>query len=268
MIPFLATAYTGPEFPSIVASIIGFVFVLVTIRTFQLGPPPLLPVARNALPGSLLPFAKSFSPYIVLLALLALGKFLFRPFSYHVEIGEKLSHNIHLFNPGFAFFSALVVLALWNNMRLKTLTEIVKTSLAVSFRTGVTIFFISSVVYILIVSGSLEQTARQLLTDDLPYYAAFMGAFGSFLAGSATVSNLLFAPLQYAASEDLGISTTLILSLQLVGAAAGNMIALPNILAVQASVQLEGRESLFIARLIGPCLIYLTLATVSALLFI
>jgi lactate permease len=57
-----------------------------------------------------------------------------------------------------------------------------------------------------------------------PMVDSFVGALGSFMAGSNTVSNMLFSLFQYSIAEQLGISTVLTVSLQNIGGAMGNMI--------------------------------------------
>jgi len=74
--------------------------------------------------------------------------------------------------------------------------------------------------------------------------APMLGALGSFFSGSATVSNLTFAPIQAAIAERLGLEATLVLALQAIGAAMGNMVCVHNIVAVAAVLGLtRGQRS-------------------------
>ncbi|NCC70911.1 L-lactate permease, partial [bacterium] len=75
------------------------------------------------------------------------------------------------------------------------------------------------------------------------FVSPFIGAFGSYIAGSATVSNLIFSSLQESVAINNSLSSSLVLALQLAGASAGNMIAIHNIIAVLALVSLNGMES-------------------------
>jgi lactate permease len=85
-----------------------------------------------------------------------------------------------------------------------------------------------------------------------PLVASFIGALGAFVAGSNTVSNMLFSLFQYSIAEQLDISRTLVVSLQNVGGALGNMICVHNIIAVCATVGLAGVEGLLIKRNLIP----------------
>ena len=95
-----------------------------------------------------------------------------------------------------------------------------------------------------------------------------VGAFGSFLTGSATVSNLMFGNFLATAARDLSLSVDKILALALVGGAAGNMIALADIMAAEAVVGLKNEERKVLKGVIIPCAIYILLIGVIGLLFI
>ncbi|MGF1575593.1 MAG: L-lactate permease, partial [Cyanophyceae cyanobacterium] len=58
----------------------------------------------------------------------------------------------------------------------------------------------------------------------------------------------------------------LILSLQSIGASAGNVICVSNVVAAAATVGLLGREGLLIRRLLWPVLYYLGMAGILGIL--
>lgn len=90
-----------------------------------------------------------------------------------------------------------------------------------------------------------------------PFFAPFIGALGAFIAGSNTISNLMFSLFQFGVADNLGMSPTWILALQAVGAAAGNMIAIHNVVAASATVGLLGKEGSVLRKTIFPTLYYL-----------
>jgi lactate permease len=90
-----------------------------------------------------------------------------------------------------------------------------------------------------------------------PFFAPFIGALGAFIAGSNTVSNLMFALFQFGVANALGMSAAFIVALQAVGAAAGNMIAIHNVVAASATVGLLGQEGATLRRTILPTMYYL-----------
>jgi lactate permease len=90
-----------------------------------------------------------------------------------------------------------------------------------------------------------------------PAFAGVIGALGAFIAGSNTVSNMMFSMFQHQVALDLHLSSPLIVALQAVGAAAGNMIAIHNVVAAAATVGLLGREGVTLRKTILPTIYYL-----------
>lgn len=78
-----------------------------------------------------------------------------------------------------------------------------------------------------------------------PLFAPVVGALGAFIAGSNTVSNMMFALFQFSTAEGIGLNLagiTTVVVLQAVGGAAGNMICVHNVVAASATVGLTDRE--------------------------
>lgn len=90
-----------------------------------------------------------------------------------------------------------------------------------------------------------------------PLISSTIGALGAFIAGSNTVSNMMFSQFQYKAAVSLRISPSfLIIASQAVGAAAGNMVAIHNVVAASATVGLLGMEGATLRRTILPTIYY------------
>jgi lactate permease len=92
-----------------------------------------------------------------------------------------------------------------------------------------------------------------------PAVAPLVGALGSFVTGSATASNILFADLHVAVSAVEGLSPLASLAGQGLGAAIGNIVAPHNIIAGAATVGLIGREGALLRLTIPICLLYAAL---------
>jgi lactate permease len=99
-----------------------------------------------------------------------------------------------------------------------------------------------------------------------PLFAPVIGALGAFIAGSNTVSNLMFSLFQHGVATQLTISGAMVVALQAVGAAAGNMIAIHNVVAASATVGLLGQEGATLRKTILPTLYYLAVVGVLGLL--
>lgn len=98
--------------------------------------------------------------------------------------------------------------------------------------------------------------------------APLIGVLGAFMSGSCTVSNTLFSSLQFETATLVGLSQVLIVALQNMGGAMGNMICVNNIVSVCATTGTNGNEGKLIRTNIVPCIIYCTVAVVVVGIFI
>lgn len=88
------------------------------------------------------------------------------------------------------------------------------------------------------------------------------------MSGSATVSNTLFSSLQFETATLLAMPQVLIVALQCMGAAIGNMTCVNNIVSVCATTGTSGNEGKLIRTNILPCLIYCVVVAVVVGIFI
>ncbi|QIW16662.1 lactate permease [Pasteurellaceae bacterium RH1A] len=129
-------------------------------------------------------------------------------------------------------------------------------------------------VNVMLIGGadSMVQTiGRGLASATGEYWTLFsslLGAIGAFFSGSNTVSNLTFGAVQYSAATATGLSVTLILALQSVGGAMGNMVCINNIIAVSTVLGIENKEGEIIKKTIVPMTVYAIIAALVALFII
>jgi lactate permease len=101
-----------------------------------------------------------------------------------------------------------------------------------------------------------------------PMVSATIGALGAFIAGSNTVSNMMFSQFQFEAAMSLHISPVVVIAAQAVGAAAGNMIAIHNVVAASATVGLLGQEGATLRKTILPTMYYVVFTGIIAMITI
>ena len=104
---------------------------------------------------------------------------------------------------------------------------------------------------------AMAKGVSNTMGDVYPFFAPTIGAIGAFLAGSNTVSNLMLSQFQFETAIILELSGALMVAAQSVGAAAGNMIAIHNVVAASATVGLLGREGMTLRITILPTIYYL-----------
>jgi len=96
------------------------------------------------------------------------------------------------------------------------------------------------------------------------FLAVFVGILGAYMAGSNTVSNILFGGFQFEIANFVGLPRTIIVALQNVGGAVGNMICVHNVVAVCTTCGILGREGEVIRKNLSPTAIYAIVVSVIA----
>ncbi|MEE2643220.1 MAG: L-lactate permease [Planctomycetota bacterium] len=91
-----------------------------------------------------------------------------------------------------------------------------------------------------------------------PLFSPLVGGLGAFVAGSNTVSNMMFSLFQFNVAQEIGVDPAWIVAMQAVGGAAGNTICVHNVVAASAVVGLVGREGLVIRKTL-PLFVYYAL---------
>ena len=87
-------------------------------------------------------------------------------------------------------------------------------------------------------------------------FSPIIGILGSFVSGSNTVAVMLFTNLQAQAANNLLLPEVIIVAMNIIGGAVGNMICVNNVVAVCATVGTNGKEGKIIRSCSIPCAIY------------
>lgn len=259
-LPAFALVWLGPEFPSLAGSLVGIGLFSGTLLIRRSERPADSPKA------SFKDLVLAFSPYLGLCLLLLAGKLLLGGGKWHFKLFGA-EESLGFFQPGLVFLLAIALLALWRRREkpgelLGLLTRPSRRLPAV----WLAIFGMASLAQFVVQLSNPEAGLASVFSGDhgalrVILVAPLAGTLGSFMTGSATVSNLLCAPFLVEACHLTGADPGLVLGLQLIGAGAGNMISLQNLVAVQATVGLVNQEAPMLRQLWRPCLAYLAAAT-------
>jgi len=114
----------------------------------------------------------------------------------------------------------------------------------------------------------MAKAAAAIAGNAFVFFSPFIGVLGAFISGSNTVSNILFASFQFETASILGLPQVLIVALQTVGGAVGNMICVNNVVAAVATVGAIGAEGVLIRRNFIPCVIYSVYAAIVVAILI
>jgi lactate permease len=295
-VPYLTAAYLlGPEFPSLLGSLVGLAIVVSAARRGFLMPRPdevweFAP--RQAWPadwtGSLevrdvghrdgsMSLLRAWSPYVLVALLLVVTRLRALPFGGWLQawtlswpniFGTTVSASVQpLFLPGTIFIVASLATFLMHRPDPAAYKTSWTTSLRVTAAAAVALVFAVPMVQVFInTTGGSAGYARMpiALADGVaavagsawPIFAPFIGGLGAAVAGSNTVSNMMFALFQFEMGQRMLVDPTWIVALQAVGGAAGNMICVHNVVAASAVVGLLGREGVVIRMTLLPFVYY------------
>lgn len=103
---------------------------------------------------------------------------------------------------------------------------------------------------------ALAEGVANLAGSAWPFFATFIGGLGAFVAGSNTVSNMMFSLFQFGVGERILVDPTWIVALQAVGGASGNIICVHNVVAASAVAGLIGKEGAVIRKTLLPFFYY------------
>ncbi|MDB0602962.1 L-lactate permease [Tenacibaculum maritimum] len=184
-----------------------------------------------------------------------------------------------LYLPGGIMVVVVLLTYFIHKMKPKELSSAVVESTKTLISAGFVLVFTVPMVRILINSGvndlniaSMPVAMAEFVANNVgkvyPIFAPTIGAMGAFIAGSNTVSNMMLSQFQFSTAVSLGVSGAVLVALQAVGAAAGNMIAIHNIVAASATVGLLGKEGSILRKTIIPTIYYVIFAGIIGLIMI
>ncbi|WP_443190753.1 L-lactate permease [Pseudomonas indica] len=299
VVPYMAAGvFLGPEFPSMIGALVGLAIVVPAAKAGFLLPreqwdfadPKDWPaewmgsiqMKLDEVAGKApISVPMAWAPYLILALLLVITRafpevkatLMAFSFGWKDILGETgISGTLEpIYLPGGILCIVVLLTYFLHRMRFAELRAAVSESSRTLLGAGFVLIFTIPMVRILINSGvngadlvSMPVAMAKLVADSVgavyPFFAPSVGALGAFIAGSNTVSNLMLAQFQFNTATLLSVSGAMLVAAQSVGAAAGNMIAIHNVVAASATVGMLGREGITLRKTILPTLYYLILA--------
>ncbi|MFC7063749.1 L-lactate permease [Halobacillus seohaensis] len=290
---FIYATLFGHEFVAILASLTGLVVATTSAKRGFLLPKS---AWKDALSDDAVKVEEqpsmsllmAWSPYLIIVALLLVTRII--PFVKNATMNwidltwtnilgvEGISSSWEvLYSPGAVLVVAALLAIVLQRTSFRHFAEASKESVQSMKDAAVALIATLALVQVFTNSGfngvdlmSMPEYIAQTLAGSFgPMWvlvAPFLGELGSFITGSATVSTLTFSPIQYTIAHGTGLDVNTVLSLQVIGASAGNMICVHNVVAAGAVVGLSGKEGDIIRKTLGPALLYGAVAGVVALL--
>lgn len=304
-VPYYFTGVVlGPAFPSLLGGLVGLAIVTTAARKKFLVPNDTWDFPKRTewpdnwmgklemrleTPDKVMSPARAWMPYLLVAALLVLTRLPQLPFGEALRsivfrwediLGTSVTATTTPFYlPAAMLLIVALVTVVLHGVRVRQFAAAVSESSRTLLGAGFVLVFAVPMVRIYINSDvnaldiqSMPIAMAEWVSMNVgvvwPFFAPFIGALGAFIAGSNTVSNLMFSLFQHGVATALDISSAMVVALQAVGAAAGNMIAIHNVVAASATVGLLGQEGATLRRTILPTMYYLVATGLLGLLAI
>ena len=224
---------------------------------------------------------RAWSPYLLVAGLLILTRLpaleletLLRSsnplitWSWPQIFGSDISASFQpLWSPGTIFIIVSLITILLHGLKFSEYTLAFNSSLKTLIPASTALVFTVPMVQVFInTSGgaagyeqmpiALAEGVANLAGSAWPFFSTFIGGLGAFVAGSNTVSNMMFSLFQFGVGERILADPTWIVALQAVGGASGNIICVHNVVAASAVAGLIGKEGAVIRKTLLPFCYY------------
>ncbi len=295
IIPYLIVAFTlGPEFPSLLGGLVGLVIVTTGARKGFLMPREdrhwEFDKKENWSPdwtgkieisesesNNTMGLIKAWVPYLLVVLFLILTRLKGLPLttlvkSWTVTLPNLLGTGITsqfqpLYLPGTIFVLVSFITFFLHKIDFASYKRAWGSSLKAGLAASSDLVFTVPMVQVFINSDggaagcpkmpiALAEGVAALAGSAWPIFAPFIGGIGAFVAGSNTISNMMFSLFQFDVGQRIGVDPSWVVALQAVGGAAGNMICVHNVVAASAVVGLLGKEGLVIRKTLLPFVYY------------
>ena len=224
---------------------------------------------------------KAWLPYILIGLILLAGRLevigltpilKFWNLTWNNIFGTSIGRGITpLYNPGIIPFILIALLIpVMHGLDGKEVAKAWKETFKMIKPATIALLFALGMTYVMMNSGGatgsdsmmivMAKTATRTVGNIWYLVAPLVGILGAFIAGSNTVSNVMFGPFQLATATEAGLPVTPILALQALGGAAGNMFCIHNVIAALTTVGLLGKEGLVIRKNVFISILYGLLA--------
>lgn len=298
----LIAKFIGPELVSLVAALVTLVVTVASSKAgFLIPKEPLEFEAKDKWDSSWLSttkvpdpkvsdmaLGKAFTPYIIIIIVLVLTRVCqnrgmgwanaMKAFTVGTgKSGAILGLNWNwaiLWNPGIVFIIVALITIAIHGMKgdevsaaWKDTGKMVKgAAIALLFGVAMVNIFRFTNVDSDVMSGSMllimARGLASLFQGAYIIIAPIIGVLGAFMSGSNTVSNTLFASLQFETATLVAIPQVCIVALQNLGGAIGNMICVNNVVAATATTGTVGNEGKIIKTNALPCFLYCVLVII------
>lgn len=254
-IPYCTVGVLSIEYPSVVAGLFGLLLFIVVF------------IPKNEHPTRDF-WLKTFYPYGIFVGLLVAAKYVLQGIGWTLYEGTR---PLSLYQPGIMFIAASIVYLLIAKKQRVALHfyNQSKEALLKTAPSMITIFLLVCLAQLMQedLFGIMNSYYAGLHHNTKLFVTSCIGVMGSFLSGSATMSNILFGS-AINTNEIAGSTLPLLLALLHTGSAIGNAISLQNIIMVTSVVHQPsvGYEKIFKFTLLVVAAYIITITALALLM--
>ena len=296
-IPGWFASMLSPALPTLIGALFGLAVMIFSVKKKFLVPKEVYrfkddPIVDTKVEGTGISQVRAWTPYALIALILVLSRLPWLPFVGWIrhEIVTLRIMGIFGFeginwawsplnNPGIFPFLPIGLVCLFVGRLQNKLPQIGKKTFGQIKNATIALLFGIALVQIMRFTNYSDPTGElgsmsteiaialaSIFGEAYLVIAPFIGALGSFVAGSTTVSNIMFYSLQLETAFLLGLPTIMTLTAQNLGAAIGNAISINNVVAVAATTNTQGRENELIKATVIP--VILLALSIAAVLFL
>lgn len=293
---FLVASFLGPEFPSMIGGLIGLAIVVPAAKKGFLLPKEPWDFKKTdehrtatSVKKSDMPLLLAWMPYILVAVILVLTRLQNLPLKawlrsvklqFNNILGTNVSTSIEpLYLPGTIFLVVIFITIFMHKMRREDVLAAMKESAYTLIGSAIALGTAVPMVRIFINSGindaglasmpiELASMVAGAVGAAWPLVAPLIGALGSFISGSATFSNMMFSLFQFSVADQIQVPHHIVIAGQMLGANAGNMVCVLNVVAAASVVGLAGKEGTIIRMTLIPMLYYVLMTGIFSFILI
>ncbi|MBR1546282.1 MAG: L-lactate permease [Prevotella sp.] len=278
VVQYICARYLGAETPAIIGSIAAIVAIIVYAKIFTKAPEK----KEGAKSYTFTETFRAWSVYLFILIFILVSGALCPPVNDFLKsnLVTKLPLPVidttfkfgWISNAGLMLFLGATIGGLIQGLSFKRLMVILAKTVVNLRKTVITIISLISLASVMNYCGMIAAIAAGLVAvtgSFYPFFAPLIGAIGTFVTGSDTSSNILFAKLQANVAGQLGMTgqstffgvegseTNWLVAANTTGATGGKMISPQSIAIATAACDMQGKDGEILRSAIPYALLYI-----------
>ena len=275
-VQYACARYLGAETPAIIGSIAAIIAIIIYAKIFTKAPEK----KEGAKSYTFAETFRAWSVYLFILIFILVSGALCPPDFLKSHLVTKLPLPIiettfkfgWISNAGLMLFLGATIGGLIQGLSFRQLMVILAKTVVNLRKTVITIISLISLASVMNYCGMIAAIAAGLVAvtgSFYPFFAPLIGAIGTFVTGSDTSSNILFAKLQANVAGQLGMTgqstfygvegteTNWLVAANTTGATGGKMISPQSIAIATAACDMQGKDGEILRSAIPYALLYI-----------